>query len=117
MGDEPVPDGEAPQAVPTPPEEAPADDGVQRGIAPVPFGREMGWSGMPARGGFQMMRTPQGEVVVYTIDTPCARLVTFWTPKAMEAHLRAGLSLLGVMPDGLVLATPDDLRGLPPTQP
>ena len=47
-----------------------------------------------------------------TIDTPDSRSVTFWTPEALERLLRRGLDALGVLPDGLVLATPDDMKGL-----
>ena len=46
------------------------------------------------------------------IDTPDTRLVTFYEPAVLERVLRAGLAALGVLPDGLLLPTPEDLRTL-----
>jgi len=54
----------------------------------------------------------QPDVWAMIVDTSAARLVTFWPPAELEALLRQGLNSLGVLPDGLVLAGPDDLRNL-----
>lgn len=48
------------------------------------------------------------------VDTADTRNVTVWERDSLERTLRAGLTLLGVLPDGLLLADRADLGDLPP---
>jgi hypothetical protein len=75
--------------------------------------RQMPWFPGPASMGWA--RSDQGDTVwfILSLDSGSSRTVTFWRPDALEAALRKLLDFMGVLPDGLVLATADDLRDLP----
>jgi hypothetical protein len=74
------------------------------------------WAITPCRLTFQERTAPgdDGEPIVYyliVMDTGDNRNVTAWTRDELEAVLRKGLAVIGAIPDGIMLAGPDDLRG------
>jgi len=49
------------------------------------------------------------EVYILVVDTGDNRNMTVWAREELEAMLRAGLSFLGVIPDGLIIAQAGDI--------
>lgn len=74
-----------------------------------------GWEPSPTSVNFSRF-TREGAPDLWAIimDTSTTRVVTFWTREEMERLFRRGLDVIGALPDGLVLATPEDLGNLKP---
>lgn len=77
----------------------------------------MPWIGGPASVSFARIdRDGQEPLWAMVVDTATSRSVSYWVAADLERMLRRGLDAIGAVPDGLVLATLDDLRGLPPRE-
>ena len=58
---------------------------------------------------FQRRVVEDREVYIFVLDTGDNRSMTVWQREELEGMLRAGLSFLGVIPDGLLIANADDM--------
>ena len=75
--------------------------------------RQMLWAAASAQVKFGRTVMSDGtSKVVFTLDTPSSRCITFWGEDDFEALMRNGLAFLGKAPDGLVLADMNDLRAI-----
>jgi hypothetical protein len=103
------------------------ENGERRVLAPAPVRaagpgaltpRQLPWHPGPGRLDFARTASPDGEDwYLVTLDSGSSRTVVFFQREALEAALRRGLEFIGALPDGLMIATLDDLRGLPPKGP
>lgn len=87
-----------------------APSGPPRGAQFGPAPRVMEFASSPASLHFAQHPTVP-DIYIVTMDTPSTRLITFWPRGDLERALRKGLSVIGAMPDGLVIATLGDMPG------
>lgn len=101
--------------VPEPPQaQRVAPPPAVKSIGPGAFTpRALPWQPGPARIDYARTTGPDGtEWIMVGHHTGNSTNVSYWLPEALEKALRNGLNFLGALPDGLILAGPDDLRGL-----